>query len=380
MKVLIASMYLDYHADAVFWGLERSGVSVTRWTLSDFPGEQRLTMSLSDDASSIRAEDWSNDRDGIWGDCELANGFDVVWNRRFGRPQISEKIKKEDAQFISSESDHARRGIFDEICKDSICINSPATINVFNNKINQLALARKIGLHIPNSLISNNYSEVESFIRNNEKVIFKAFNMPQWYSKRNGSFYTTATTVINESVIKNEKKSIELCPGIYQEYINKKFELRITVMGDRYIAVKLHSQQSPSSIVDWRVGDYDFPIERFDLPESVWKKISKFMQISGLRFGCIDMIVDENERYVFLEINPSGQFLWIEEMNPQIPMLYEFCKFLASTTKFDKFSIDEKVDLRNFEESEVFRNFCKKSKSRASRKKAIFQNNTIIRE
>jgi len=33
----------------------------------------------------------------------------------------------------------------------------------------------------------------------------------------------------------------------------------------------------------------------------------------GLRFGAIDIIVTPDDRYVFLEINPNGQWLWIEE-------------------------------------------------------------------
>jgi D-alanine-D-alanine ligase-like ATP-grasp enzyme len=34
----------------------------------------------------------------------------------------------------------------------------------------------------------------------------------------------------------------------------------------------------------------------------------------SLTYGAIDLVLTPDGRYVFLEINPNGQWLWIDEM------------------------------------------------------------------
>jgi D-alanine-D-alanine ligase-like ATP-grasp enzyme len=44
------------------------------------------------------------------------------------------------------------------------------------------------------------------------------------------------------------------------------------------------------------------------------------MEVFGLNYGAVDMILTPDDRYVFLEINPAGEFFWLELKNPKFPV------------------------------------------------------------
>lgn len=101
-------------------------------------------------------------------------------------------------------------------------------------------------------------------------------------------------------------------PGIFQPYIDKAFELRIVVVGQRIFACAIHSQHSARSRDDWRRYDLDnTPYEPYDLPAPIQAQIFRLMERMHLVFGSIDMIVTPTGEYVFLEVNPNGQFDWV---------------------------------------------------------------------
>ena len=105
-----------------------------------------------------------------------------------------------------------------------------------------------------------------------------------------------------------------------QEYIDKQFELRITIVGCEVFACKIDSQcmDEDKGKVDWRQGyDYGLKHEPFDLPAPVADFCRSFLQEMHLHFGCFDFIVTPDGKYVFLECNPNGQWLWIELLTGQ---------------------------------------------------------------
>lgn len=100
-----------------------------------------------------------------------------------------------------------------------------------------------------------------------------------------------------------------------QEYISKRVELRVTVVGSRVFAAEIHSQVNSSTKHDWRRYDLDrTPHMRHPLPPSVEACCVQLVQTLRLNFGAIDMIVTPSGEYVFLEINGNGQWGWIEDL------------------------------------------------------------------
>ena len=130
----------------------------------------------------------------------------------------------------------------------------------------------------------------------------------------------------------------QLCPGIFQNYVEKQFELRVVVFGEKILAAKLASQDHSHSKIDWRMDVYKqvMKIEPFQLDKVIEGKIFIFMKKMNLRFGSIDLIVTPENEIIFLEINEQGQFLFLESQCPSLNVLGEMCKFLAREAGVNK--------------------------------------------
>ncbi|CAD1790791.1 hypothetical protein XSP_001748 [Xanthomonas euroxanthea] len=154
----------------------------------------------------------------------------------------------------------------------------------------------------------------------------KPYNQNTWVT--NGRHFTQHAVVLDKEDLANDRP-LRNCPAIYQEYSEKSYELRVVVFGDVVRAIKLDSQSVDTALVDWR-DDYmgRMAVVEVNLPEDVEAKILKFMRSLDLAFGCLDMICAPDGTYMFLEVNEQGQFLWLEDKNPQLDLLRSFIDFL----------------------------------------------------
>ncbi len=115
-------------------------------------------------------------------------------------------------------------------------------------------------------------------------------------------------------------KNIAGCPVAFQQYIEKALELRITVVKDSIFAAEIHSQELVETQTDFRHMSFDtghtvIPTHKATtLPNDVATKLMMLMKQLDLVFGCIDMILTPDGEYVFLEVNPSGQWNWVEKL------------------------------------------------------------------
>src|SRR3989338_1809067 len=166
------------------------------------------------------------------------------------------------------------------------------------------------------------YSACESLISDDSNSQFKFF----WYVFLNSNWtihfssrffdnlilYTKPVT--HDQIIKKTRRVVN-CPVTVQKYIPKEFELRITVVGNQAFACAIYSQETERTTHDWRKYDLTHtPHKVFNLPDDINQKCLTLVDKLGLKFGCIDMIVTPEGQFVFLEINPNGQWLWIERL------------------------------------------------------------------
>ena len=125
-----------------------------------------------------------------------------------------------------------------------------------------------------------------------------------------------AITLLNALIgIPSISREEDKVADFLQNYIEKQYELRITVCGNDFVACKIDSQSQSDTTgkIDWRQGyDYDLRQEIVDIPDSIKDFCSGFLKKMKLNFGCFDFIVTPDDDYVFLECNPNGQWLWIE--------------------------------------------------------------------
>ena len=120
-----------------------------------------------------------------------------------------------------------------------------------------------------------------------------------------------------------------------QNYVDKLYELRITVCCEDIVACKIDSQiqKDDTGKIDWRQGyGHDLKHEIVTLPEDIQTFCREFLKRMNLNFGCFDFIVTPENKYVFLECNPNGQWMWIELMTG-----YDISYMIAhNLAKFDK--------------------------------------------
>ena len=127
-------------------------------------------------------------------------------------------------------------------------------------------------------------------------------------------------------------QDVQICPFILQRYVKKRLEIRVTVVGTDVFAAEIHSQTSKRTEVDWRRYNHSItPYLIHALPEHVAQCCLALVDAMGLHFGAIDLILTPDDRYVFLEINPNGQYGWIEYLTG-LPITQRLARLLVEHT------------------------------------------------
>ena len=135
-----------------------------------------------------------------------------------------------------------------------------------------------------------------------------------FYKIDDGKFMGFYVNVINETDFEKFSETEEN-PVFLQKYIEKKYEVRYTVVGDEHFVCKIDSQKSDISKIDWRRYDLaNTPHSILSPPDNIKKMVSCLMKELKLIYGALDFIVSDKNEWYFLEINPSGQYLWIEDL------------------------------------------------------------------
>jgi hypothetical protein len=118
-------------------------------------------------------------------------------------------------------------------------------------------------------------------------------------------------------------------PSIYQAYVPKAYELRITIMGRQAFSAKILSQETVTGRLDWRRSYHELKMERIEVPLEIVETCRQLMMKLSIVFGCFDFVVTPEGRHVFLEVNEMGQFIFLEHY-ADLPLLDAFCEFLIA--------------------------------------------------
>ncbi|WP_306350325.1 grasp-with-spasm system ATP-grasp peptide maturase [Flavobacterium sp. '19STA2R22 D10 B1'] len=181
------------------------------------------------------------------------------------------------------------------------------------NKPIVLSIAKNVGLKIPNTIITNDYKELRRFyIQNNNKIITKALSESFRFDPPNEGHWISNKTVLIQNINQSPKK---FATSLFQEYIEKKYELRVFYLNDKIFCSCIFSQLNTKTKIDFRNYDKTVPnrIVPYNLPSDIIQKIIRLMKILNLNTGSIDLLKSHNDEYIFLEVNPVGQFGFISE-------------------------------------------------------------------
>lgn len=237
-----------------------------------------------------------------------------IWNRRILKLDLSDSIPKDLAKVIDDETRKTLEGLM--FSHPGKIVNDPRNNYMAQNKLDQLRIAKSIGKNVvvPSTIVTNNPQEIGQFYEQHKgKICFKLQKgaIIDLDSKR----YTVMTNLVEEKYL-GERELLEQCPHMFQEYFDKDYEVRVTTIGDMSIGTAIHSQESEVSKIDYRRYDFkNVPYKKIRLPEDVEDFCCSMLRHYGLHFGAFDFIVSKDNKYVFLELNPNGQWLWLEQLS-----------------------------------------------------------------
>ncbi|UPZ17992.1 grasp-with-spasm system ATP-grasp peptide maturase [Flavobacterium humidisoli] len=174
------------------------------------------------------------------------------------------------------------------------------------NKIDVLLKAKELGLSIPDTIIASSKEEVLNFIKEYKRIITKPISevAPILYKTTAISMYTKEVKITDINKFPNR-----FFPSLFQKKIDKEFEVR-TFIYKRYIySIAIFSQNDAQTNIDFRNYNFELPNRNvpFLLPKEIETKLFKLMEEIGLNTGSIDIMLDKNGDYIFLEVNPVGQ-------------------------------------------------------------------------
>ena len=304
--ILVISGSDDLVAQAIHEELRQCGQSSELLDFQFFPRRDRLAYALSSDGQVSRSY-WL---DGA--ELNLNNVTSVLWRRpakvKTELPNVDPSI----ARYVETSSDEVLEGFFNDLG----CFQVPASRTVLKSayaKIPQLTLAAKLGFNLPVTLITNDPGEFLDFYRlHNGQVITKTASVQAetWL----GPMCTAYARLIHPRDLLHFQ-DVQSCAVIAQVYVKKALEVRVTVVGNDVFAAGIHSQVTRRTRVDWRRYDRtSTPHDIHGLPPEIAQLCLALVRSMGLAYGAIDLILTPEGQYVFLEINPNGQYKWIETL------------------------------------------------------------------
>ena len=297
--MLIVSSLADQHVVPVMRALAERRCRVELLDLSEFPQHLALTLRFGDGGHYFHL-----------GRCG-AEGLDfdrvrAVWWRRpqpFHLPaSVTDPVHQ---RFAISESTTAFQGLYQSI--DARWINPPLSDAAASQKPWQLKVAQEIGLEIPETLMTSDPDMVQSFYDSCDgDVVYKQFlALPDAWRE---------TRRLEIGAIRADD-NLRLCPVIFQRRIAAVADLRVIIIGEAVFAASVAVDRLAYD-VDVRMN-LDAQYVPHVLPSALEQRLLAFMRKLGIVYGAIDMRLTNDGRYIFLEVNPAGQFLYIEEATGQ---------------------------------------------------------------
>ena len=313
LPILIVAPKDDLHAVALQSVLEaKFATPVVFLDVSNIPSQSRLDFFPGANTIRLTSE--------LSSQAFSLDEIRSVWWRRRGHFKIGSSVSDPRMRrFCISEYEAFFRGI---LCSAQIpIVNDPTAEARASYKPLQLREASKIGLEIPKTIMSNDPNSIRAFWEDLEgRCVYKPFTAPSW------AFAETRS--LDEEDFPYLDK-VRHAPLIVQERIEKGKDIRVNIFGSDVFAAKVTTHVTHADL-DWRV-DLTAKWEPHSLPQPIIKKLQSLVQLLGLKMGCADLRQQPDGEYRFFEINPSGQFLFVEIDTGQ-PLL-EFLAHLLLNAK-----------------------------------------------
>jgi len=298
VAVLLVTASYDYAGDYVADRLQSRRSRFFRLNTDQFPSQVRVTFdpvngSVFDDGSTAMQSDQVTS----------------VWYRRHVVPDLPEPMDDGTSDFCIRECRSLLSGALTALPTHR-WLSRPGSIAAAESKPYQLSVAARLGFVLPPTLISNDPASVRAFACQ-RKLVAKAVSSG-YIASDEGVRAIFTSRVSNEDLA--DLAGLELAPVIFQEWIDKASDIRVTVIAGKVFAAEILSQTHVDSRTDWRAtNDPSLHHERHQLPLQLEEMCVNLTTELGLEFGAIDLALTTDGQYIFFEINPNGEWVWIED-------------------------------------------------------------------
>jgi ribosomal protein S6-L-glutamate ligase RimK-like protein len=233
-----------------------------------------------------------------------------IWNWHADTPLASDD-DDHTARYVRREWELTLRGLA-VTSPESIWVNHPLRASwLEGNKLAQMSLAARAGFDVPPTLLSNDPDKIVRFARQFDHVAVKSQG-GAWRELPDGGVAVTYTQRCTSAELDASRGGLSRAPVLVQPYLAKAYELRVTVVDGTVFVCRIDSQASTRTEVDWRRDVNAVTHELVDASPGEADRIRALVDAAGLRYAAIDLARTHDGQTYFLDLNPAGQFGWIE--------------------------------------------------------------------
>ncbi|MFE5853189.1 ATP-grasp ribosomal peptide maturase [Streptomyces sp. NPDC056500] len=300
MPILVIAARDEWPTDRVVRALADRGAEVFRMDIAEFP--QNLTFAGRIDAR----RGWSGGLASPVRSLDLAE-VTAVYYRAPNSFRFPEGMSDAERGFAAAQARFGFGGVLTAL--DCRWVNHPASMSQAEYKPTQLAAARMCGLNVPSTLITNDPAAVRDFAAEaNGPIICKPLSSPALVEDNH--LTTIYTRVLTEQDLL-DLRGIETTAHLFQQWVEKDYEVRLTVVGDCMFAAKINAGTT-QAYIDWRADYRALTYLATQVPVDTADAVRRLMRRLNLRFGALDFVVSSTGKWTFLEVNPCGQWDWIQ--------------------------------------------------------------------
>ncbi len=307
---LLLSQPEDAHIPPVVEAIERLGGRSVYCDLADFPERLQVTAQIHDGS-------WNGEIQ-VQGQS-LSIPLDTLTSVWWRRPQ-NYHAPESYAPAVRTLLEHeAYRGFLGLLLgvpgsHHPFWVSNPNHIRAAEFKLVQLTAARSLGLRVPRTLVTNDPVAVSDFYhlcggRIIIKAVWRGILDPHGPYTPGDSRFLFTSEVTDKHL--DHLEGVRATAHLFQERIDKRMELRVVIMGKRLFAVEIFSQHAEASSLDWRRSYKDLRYGVHQLPPTIEEKLFRLVRLFGLQFASMDLILTSEGEYVWLELNPNGQYGWM---------------------------------------------------------------------
>lgn len=318
-------------------GLQARGCRPIRFDTDRYPQTVRLSTRLDGQGRVQRR--FVDDLAGV--DVDL-NVVGSVWYRRF---LAGGDLPTTLGDLRGPSVDESRRAAYGLIAAlgDDAFVGVPQldpleAVRRCDHKELQLRRAAALGLHVPETLFSNDPALVRAFIDDVRAAggVVVTKMQSSFAVFRSGLEHVVFTSIVDDDALA-DLGGLRYCPMQFQRRVDKRLELRATVVGDDVFCAAVDSQQREETSLDWRKDGVGLlrAWERFTLPRDVETALLRLVRSFGLGYAAADIVLTPDDELVFLEINAGGEWYWLDEgafHRPGFPIADAIAGWLARGT------------------------------------------------